>query len=93
MSRQLKPVNLPTLSARKLNERIEKLSAQSSTYNRALINAGFGEYRFSEIRQLAESTGHVIASEYIRINDLLSDANYELKARREYHGTERPIRH
>lgn len=91
-----RPVALETLSASKLAERTDRLSALSSELCRAFINAGFGHVKGSDIRGSIHHNPHGVpfdmAQAYIAIENALADCHAELSKRRVYHGCDKPIR-
>lgn len=90
-------VDLSKLSANKLMEHINKLDEATSIVTRKFIDAGYGHYRGSEIRELARNpdlTGAIktLCVEYVRIYDAYNAANAERSARNRWHGNMKPIK-
>lgn len=87
-------VDLSTVPARKLLATIEKRAARVSVNTTALINAGYGSMRGSDIRERANdlACGEPLFREYVDAMDSVQEAYAEQAARRRYHGTDRPIK-
>ena len=88
---------LAKMSGNKLLACIEKLNAESLRISREFVNAGYGHYRGSDIRELAKNkdlTGNIkkLCAEYVTVNDKLSAANDERFARNRWHGSLKPIK-
>lgn len=89
-------MDIAKLSARKLNELLEKRDVEKCRLRDAVIAAGFGEWRGNELREFAKGSSLlskvVLVREYLAASDAWQEANAELDARRRYHGGDKPIK-
>ncbi|MPZ19548.1 MAG: hypothetical protein GEV06_16755 [Luteitalea sp.] len=80
--------DLTKLSAAKLQALYDKRYAAVSANCTALIEAGFGNMRGSEIRAM----DHPLAGEHRRVNDSFYEVVAEQDARKRWHGSLKPIK-
>jgi 16S rRNA U516 pseudouridylate synthase RsuA-like enzyme len=83
-------IDLSTLPAPRLRTKIAKLDDASSRNCKALIAAGYGHVRGSEIRQ--RQAENPLFAEYVAISDELITLRDEQNYRLRYHGTDRPVK-
>lgn len=88
--------NLSNLSGPKLQALIAARNARWSAALDATLRAGMGEMRHSDIAELARGSSLVnrvaIAREYIDARSDWAAAMDELDKRRDYHGSDKPIK-
>lgn len=83
------PKPLDRMTGSEITKAAAKAYAKVSANCTALIAAGFGSVRGSEIRGMA----HPLAAEYIAVNDAWQELADEIAARKRWHGgTQRIIR-
>lgn len=88
--------DLATLSAKKLREVIAKRYARYGETLDATIAAGMGDMRFSDIVETAKGSSLLsktrLARDYLNARQDWKVAADELDARKDYHGTDKPIK-
>lgn len=84
--------DLSKISAAKLDALYEKRQADCSANCTALINAGRGMERGSEIYAKGVAGADPLSIEYVRVTDAVREVINEQDARKRWHGSHKPIR-
>lgn len=84
------------LSAKKLHEVIAKREARWSEMLDAVIKAGWGNARYSDIVEMAKGSSLLdstkLAQDYLNARHDVDVVRDELDARRRWHGSDKPIK-
>ena len=84
-------MDITKLSANKLLAEMAKRDAVYTASLDRVIAAGYGDVRFSDMRDMARN-GDAIAAAHLALHDAMQECYFEEKRRKEYSGSLKPIK-
>lgn len=86
----MQPTRHKSLSARQLEKKLNAANAKQARLLDDIIAAGYGHSRMSELRSMKDAPK--VVRDYLAAVDAWQELNDELRYRRWYHGSDKPVR-